>query len=319
MMSKVVVVGAPGSGVTTFLQSLGGTYHPADPTTSLSIHPESAELSIGDDQFWLPVSPPNLRDTSLFEILNEGALGYILIVDTTQPESFSQITELLAFLSTITADTPIVIAANKQDLPGASPPEMLADEFGVDEISVVPCVATDYESVQLVLFRVLGKGTGPASIEKGIAHWERALAAHREAGNRGAMARALTNLGNTCRSLRRYKDAIGYFEQALSIHREMGDRPRESGTLRLIGAALHNLGKFAEAATFYEQSLVIDRETGSPHSEALTLLKLGLTLEQQGEITEAIACIEQARSYYSEVGLPRIEDCDKALARLRAR
>ena len=56
---------------------------------------------------------------------------------------------------------------------------------------------------------------------------EAALAAARRAGDTAAEGRALSNLGNAYRELRRFEEAIGCYQQSLAIYRETGDRHGE--------------------------------------------------------------------------------------------
>ena len=54
------------------------------------------------------------------------------------------------------SDTPYVIAANKQDMDDAWPPEDLRFALGVDEqVKIVPCVGRDREAVKQVLLELL--------------------------------------------------------------------------------------------------------------------------------------------------------------------
>jgi uncharacterized protein len=89
--------------------------------------------------------------------LIEGALGFILIVDSRYPETFRQTRSMFQTLMAY-SPLPIVIAANFQDLPDAWDVEALRIGLQVsNDIPIIPCVATDRESVKGVLIALLNE------------------------------------------------------------------------------------------------------------------------------------------------------------------
>ena len=85
---------------------------------------------------------------------------------------------------------------------------------------------------------------------------EAELAAARRAGNTRVEGRALNDLGEAYRELRRL-GGHGCYEQALAIRRETGDRHGEGQALNNLGNAYVVLRRFEEAIGCYEQSLAI--------------------------------------------------------------
>jgi len=91
----------------------------------------------------------------MWEILGEGMLGYVLLVDASREDSIEEAVGILAAFRKM-ARVPFVVALNRAS--GLDPSEedrvrsMLA--LG-DEVPVVPCDATDRESVKSVLLALL--------------------------------------------------------------------------------------------------------------------------------------------------------------------
>ena len=90
-------------------------------------------------------TPGQKRFDFMWEILSEGMLGFIVLVDSARPETFREARQILDVFRTY-ADTPYVVAANKQDLADAWPVEDLRIALKIHpKIKVLPCVATDKE------------------------------------------------------------------------------------------------------------------------------------------------------------------------------
>jgi signal recognition particle receptor subunit beta len=82
-------------------------------------------------------------------------LGFIVLIDSVRPETFREARRILEVFRGY-APTPYVVAANKQDLPDAWSAEDLRIALKIaQEIKVLPCVATDKESVKNVLLELL--------------------------------------------------------------------------------------------------------------------------------------------------------------------
>jgi len=100
-------------------------------------------------------TPGQRRFDFMWEILSEGMLGFIVLVDSVRPETFREAKHILEIFRGYSA-TPYVVAANKQDLPDAWPPEDLRIALKIPkEIKVLSCVARDKESVKNVLLELL--------------------------------------------------------------------------------------------------------------------------------------------------------------------
>jgi hypothetical protein len=100
-------------------------------------------------------TPGQKRFDFMWEILSEGMLGFIVVVDSSRPETFREARSILDTFRGY-AVTPYVVAANKQDHEDAWSPEDLRIALKIDsEVKVLPCVARERESVKNALLELL--------------------------------------------------------------------------------------------------------------------------------------------------------------------
>ena len=105
-------------------------------------------------------TPGHTRFAFLQEILAKGSAGVILVVDSTNPETFGLARDVLYRVKReISENVPVVILANKQDLEGALTPEEVAKHLSIGiDIPVVGTVATQNqglrEALQLILEQI---------------------------------------------------------------------------------------------------------------------------------------------------------------------
>ncbi len=113
-------------------------------------------ITVDDDLvLYLFGTPGQRRFEFMWEILSEGMLGFVVLVDSTRPETFREARLILDTFRNY-APTPYVVAANKQDMEDAWSPEDLRIALRIDPtVKVLPCVATDKESVKNVLLELL--------------------------------------------------------------------------------------------------------------------------------------------------------------------
>jgi len=113
-------------------------------------------ITVDDDLvLYLFGTPGQRRFDFMWEILSEGMLGFIVLVDSVRPETFREARHILEIFRSYAA-TPYVVAANKQDLPDAWSSEDLRMVSTIDpSVKVLPCVATDKELVKAVLLELL--------------------------------------------------------------------------------------------------------------------------------------------------------------------
>jgi hypothetical protein len=91
----------------------------------------------------------------MWDILSQGMLGFVVMVDSTKPETFREAKRILETFESY-ASTPFVVAANKQDMEDAWEPEDLRIILRLrQDVKILPCIATDKESVKNVLLELL--------------------------------------------------------------------------------------------------------------------------------------------------------------------
>jgi len=110
-----------------------------------------------DDELMLYLygTPGQKRFDFMWDILSEGMLGFVVLVDSARPETFREAKTLVNRFRRY-SPTPYVIAANKQDMEDAWPPEDMRIALRLSsDTKVMSCVATDRESVRKVLLELL--------------------------------------------------------------------------------------------------------------------------------------------------------------------
>ena len=163
---KMVVTGPFSAGKTEFIQTISEIDVVAtekkisrqeerikDQTT---VAMDFGRITVDDDLvLYLFGTPGQRRFDFMWEILSEGMLGFVVLLDSVRPETFREARSILDTFSSY-APVPYVVAANKQDFDDAWEPEDLRIALRIPmEIKVLPCIATDRESVKAVLLELL--------------------------------------------------------------------------------------------------------------------------------------------------------------------
>ena len=123
---------------------------------STTVAMDFGRITVDDDLvLYLFGTPGQRRFDFMWEILSEGMLGFVVMVDSTKPETFREAKRILETFGNY-ADTPFVVAANKQDADDAWEPDDIRIILRLDEsVKVLPCVAVNKESVKNVLLELL--------------------------------------------------------------------------------------------------------------------------------------------------------------------
>jgi small GTP-binding protein len=163
---KIVVTGPFSAGKTTLIRTISEitvlstekdiTDHTKSRKAETTVAMDFGRITIDRDLvLYLFGTPGQDRFDFMWEILGEGMLGYILLVDASRPDSLEEAVGILAAFRKM-ARVPFVVALNRA--PGLDPSDETrvrsALELG-DEVPVVPCDATDRESVKAVLLALL--------------------------------------------------------------------------------------------------------------------------------------------------------------------
>ncbi len=163
---KMVVTGPFSSGKTSFIGSvseiavvrterkISDESRATKATTTVAM--DFGRITIDQDLvLYLFGTPGQRRFDFMWEILSEGMLGFVVMVDSTRPETFREARRILDTFRGYSA-TPFVIAANKQDDADAWPPDDLRVALELDgDVRVLPCTATKRASVKSVLLELL--------------------------------------------------------------------------------------------------------------------------------------------------------------------
>lgn len=166
---KMVITGPFSSGKTEFIKTISEI---DVVSTERSITPDSVEsqeksettvamdfgrITVDNDLvLYLFGTPGQRRFDFMWEILAEGMLGFVVMVDSSKPETFREARSILETFRAY-APTPYVVSANKQDHADAWKPEDLRIALRIEDenVKLLPCIATDIEYVREVLLELL--------------------------------------------------------------------------------------------------------------------------------------------------------------------
>jgi signal recognition particle receptor subunit beta len=163
---KMVVTGPFNSGKTQFIQAVSEidvvsterkiSSEAERVKESTTVAMDFGRITVDADLvLYLFGTPGQKRFEFMWEILSEGMLGFVVMVDSTRPETFREAKSILETFRAY-APTPYVVAANKQDHDEAWSIEDLRIALRLaPEVKLIPCVATDREKVKNVLLELL--------------------------------------------------------------------------------------------------------------------------------------------------------------------
>lgn len=111
-------------------------------------------ITLEEDVLHLYGTPGQVRFEFMWDILSREMAGFVMLVDSTDPDSFPHAVELINGFVTDKA-VPYVVAANKHDLSNAIPLARLRRAMDLaPDVLVMPCVATRKTSVKQVLLQL---------------------------------------------------------------------------------------------------------------------------------------------------------------------
>ena len=163
---KMVISGAVNAGKTEFIKAISeievvSTERRATDDTKLikketTVAMDFGRIAVADDLvLHLFGTPGQKRFDFMWEILSEGMLGLVILVDSTRPETFREARSILETFRAY-APTPYVVAANKQDREDAWDLEDMRHALRLEsKVKFLPCVATDKSTVKAVLLELL--------------------------------------------------------------------------------------------------------------------------------------------------------------------
>ncbi|WP_287153575.1 ATP/GTP-binding protein [Candidatus Solincola tengchongensis] len=164
---KIVVTGPFSAGKTTFIKSISEiAIVSTERAISDSTRRVKAETTVAMDFGRITISkdivlylfgtPGQERFDFMWQILSEGMLGYILMLDASRPETFPEGRRILEFFSTL-SDAPFVVGATRMpDGDQQATIERIRKELNIDgDVQVIPCNALEKEDVKKVLLGLL--------------------------------------------------------------------------------------------------------------------------------------------------------------------
>ena len=163
---KIVVTGPFSAGKTTLIRTISEitvlsterdiSDHTRSRKAATTVAMDFGRITIDRDLvLYLFGTPGQDRFDFMWEILGEGMLGYVLLVDSSREDSLEEAVGILAAFRKM-ARVPFVVALNRAAGMDPSDEERVRSVLDLDEDTpVVPCDATDRESVKAVLLALL--------------------------------------------------------------------------------------------------------------------------------------------------------------------
>ena len=163
---KMVVTGPFNAGKTEFIQSvseidvvsterkISSEVERIKETTTVAM--DFGRITVDKEMvLYLFGTPGQKRFDFMWEILSEGMLGFVVIIDSSRPETFREARKILETFRAY-APTPYVVAANKQDCDDAWDIDDMRISLRLSpDIKLLECVATNKDSVKNVLLELL--------------------------------------------------------------------------------------------------------------------------------------------------------------------
>jgi hypothetical protein len=163
---KIVVTGPFSAGKTTLIRTISeitvlSTERGITDTTRSRKAETTVAMDFGritidrDLVLYLFGTPGQERFDFMWEILGEGMLGYVLLVDAEREDSLAESIGILEAFRRM-ARVPYVVALNRSSAIDEAGEERIRDVLGLGpDVALLPCDATDKESVKAVLLALL--------------------------------------------------------------------------------------------------------------------------------------------------------------------
>ena len=163
---KIVITGPFAAGKTTLIRTIseitvlstekGITDDTKSTKSDTTVAMDFGRITIDRDLvLYLFGTPGQDRFDFMWEILGEGMLGYVVLVDASRPESFNEAAHIVQAFRKM-AHVPYVVGVNRAEDLDEVEERRIRDALDLEpHIPVVPCDATDRESVKSVLLALL--------------------------------------------------------------------------------------------------------------------------------------------------------------------
>lgn len=163
---KVVVTGPFAAGKTTLIRTISEiTVLSTERGVTDATRRRKAETTVAMDfgritidrdlVLYLFGTPGQDRFDFMWEILSEGMIGYLLLIDASREDSVQEAEDILEAFRTM-ARVPYVVGLNRAGSDDHALAEMVRTRLGIPaDVAVMACDATDKESVKNVLLALL--------------------------------------------------------------------------------------------------------------------------------------------------------------------
>ena len=163
---KIVVTGPFAAGKTTLIRTISEiTVLSTERGITDSTRARKSETTVAMDfgritidrelVLYLFGTPGQERFDFMWEILGEGMLGYVVLVDAERPDSLVEAAGILEAFRRM-ARVPYVVALNRSDGLDQADEDRIRQTLELPpEVALLPCDATDKESVKAVLLALL--------------------------------------------------------------------------------------------------------------------------------------------------------------------
>ncbi len=157
---KLVITGPMGAGKTTFIRSLSDvplvetdymSEEKGEPTT---VALDYGVLRVDGLEIHLFGTPGQERFSFMWEVLMQGALGFLLLVPGDNPSSFIKARKILDHISS-QFEVPYLVGVTKQDLPRAWAPEDVAEFFFLDKQATIGLSALKRDEALSTLVKLI--------------------------------------------------------------------------------------------------------------------------------------------------------------------
>jgi hypothetical protein len=163
---KVVITGPFNAGKTTFIKAVSeitvlSTERQVSDVSGegggeTTVAMDFGRITVSDDVvLYLFGTPGQARFSFMWETLSEGMLGFVLLVDATEPQTFADAKDMIGFFTEM-SDVPFVVAANKVEADDTETIRRVRTQLELaDRIPLLPVDAREKDSVKAVLLGLL--------------------------------------------------------------------------------------------------------------------------------------------------------------------
>jgi tetratricopeptide (TPR) repeat protein len=134
------------------------------------------------------------------------------------------------------------------------------------------------------------------------AHFQRAIALHRDAGDQVGQGRTYLSLTYHLERQHRYTEAVDYARHALDLFRAAGDERGQADAMNAVGWQLCQLGEYEQALTACSEALAVLHKIGDRYRQAYMWDSLGYAHHHLGEHDQAVACYQRALRLIRQFG-----------------